>query len=195
MYVCTYLRPPQPPNWMVKRKSILSQQKNPALRVPQWFSRKTIYYPLVQAGVTVTLPAFILLDQNLDFCCFQGCFSVPSPHHTPHYMCPSPHMCVVSLCVGVHMPWRVQRSEDNLQELVVSFHVWGPGTKCLRLGGRQVPFSAEPSFLFIYLFKIFIYLFIYLFILCMWVHCSCPQTHQERASDSITDGCEPPCGC
>jgi len=21
------------------------------------------------------------------------------------------------------------------------------------------------------------------------------QTHQKRASDSITDGCEPPCGC
>jgi hypothetical protein len=24
---------------------------------------------------------------------------------------------------------------------------------------------------------------------------SCLQTHQKRASDSITDGCEPPCGC
>ena len=29
----------------------------------------------------------------------------------------------------------------------------------------------------------------------MWVHCSCLQTHQKRASDPITDGCEPPCGC
>jgi hypothetical protein len=27
------------------------------------------------------------------------------------------------------------------------------------------------------------------------VHCSCPQTLQKRASDLITDGCEPPCGC
>jgi len=27
------------------------------------------------------------------------------------------------------------------------------------------------------------------------VHCSCLQTHQKRASDSIMDGCEPPCGC
>jgi len=26
-------------------------------------------------------------------------------------------------------------------------------------------------------------------------HCCCPQTHQRRASDPITDGCEPPCGC
>ena len=25
-------------------------------------------------------------------------------------------------------------------------------------------------------------------------HCSL-QTHQKRASDLITDGCEPPCGC
>jgi hypothetical protein len=32
------------------------------------------------------------------------------------------------------------------------------------------------------------------FILCIWVHCSC-QTHQKGASDPITDGCEPPCGC
>ena len=29
----------------------------------------------------------------------------------------------------------------------------------------------------------------------MWVHCSCLQTHQKSASDIITDGCEPPCGC
>jgi hypothetical protein len=35
-----------------------------------------------------------------------------------------------------------------------------------------------------------IYLFIILFI---WVHCF--HTHQKRASDPITDGCEPPCGC
>jgi hypothetical protein len=25
--------------------------------------------------------------------------------------------------------------------------------------------------------------------------CRCLQTHQKRASDPITDGCEPPCGC
>ena len=34
-----------------------------------------------------------------------------------------------------------------------------------------------------------------LFILCIWVHCCCLQTHQKRALDSITDGCEPPWGC
>jgi hypothetical protein len=33
------------------------------------------------------------------------------------------------------------------------------------------------------------------FILCIWVHCSCLQTHQKKASDLIADGCEPPCGC
>jgi hypothetical protein len=27
------------------------------------------------------------------------------------------------------------------------------------------------------------------------VHCHRLQTHQERASDLITDGWEPPCGC
>ena len=40
----------------------------------------------------------------------------------------------------------------------------------------------------------FLFLDVYL-ILCMWAHCSCLQTHQKRASDPITDGCEPPCGC
>jgi hypothetical protein len=27
------------------------------------------------------------------------------------------------------------------------------------------------------------------------VHSCCLQTHQKRAPDPITDGCEPPCGC
>jgi hypothetical protein len=35
----------------------------------------------------------------------------------------------------------------------------------------------------------------YLFIYYMLVHCSCLQTLQKRASDLVTDGCEPPCGC
>jgi hypothetical protein len=34
-----------------------------------------------------------------------------------------------------------------------------------------------------------IYLLLYL------IHCSCLQTQQKRASDPITDGCEPPCSC
>jgi len=34
-----------------------------------------------------------------------------------------------------------------------------------------------------------------LFIYYILVHCSCLQTHQKRASDLFTDGCEPPCGC
>jgi len=34
-----------------------------------------------------------------------------------------------------------------------------------------------------------------LLILFIWVCCSYLQTHQKRASDPITDGCEPPCGC
>jgi hypothetical protein len=29
----------------------------------------------------------------------------------------------------------------------------------------------------------------------MWVHRHCLQTHQKRASDAISDNCEPPCGC
>jgi hypothetical protein len=36
---------------------------------------------------------------------------------------------------------------------------------------------------------------IYLFIFYICVQCSCLQPHQKRASDPITDGYEPPCGC
>ena len=32
-------------------------------------------------------------------------------------------------------------------------------------------------------------------ILYMWVQCFCLQTHQKKASDPITDGCESPWGC
>jgi hypothetical protein len=40
--------------------------------------------------------------------------------------------------------------------------------------------STSFLLLFIYLFDVYVY------------HCSCLQTHQEWASDPITDGCEPP---
>jgi hypothetical protein len=33
------------------------------------------------------------------------------------------------------------------------------------------------------------------FLKIYFIYKSCLQTHQKRASDSITDGCEPPCGC
>jgi hypothetical protein len=29
---------------------------------------------------------------------------------------------------------------------------------------------------------------------CVCVHCCCLQTHQKRAADPLTNGCEPPCG-
>jgi hypothetical protein len=38
------------------------------------------------------------------------------------------------------------------------------------------------------------YIFLFI-ILCIWVHHCSLQTHQKRAPDPITDGCEPPCGC
>jgi hypothetical protein len=49
---------------------------------------------------------------------------------------------------------------------------------------------------FMYMSALSLSIFIYLFIiLYMWVHHCFLQTHQKRASDPITDGCEPPCGC
>jgi hypothetical protein len=38
-----------------------------------------------------------------------------------------------------------------------------------------------------------VFFFLKIYLLFTWVHCSCLQTHQKRASDPITDGCGPPC--
>jgi hypothetical protein len=43
-------------------------------------------------------------------------------------------------------------------------------------------------------FVLFICLFVFRFIY-LYVSEDCLQTHQKRASEPITDGCEPPCGC
>jgi len=52
-------------------------------------------------------------------------------------------------------------------------------------------YRREPLRLaFFFFFLRFIYYIYYI-----EVHCSCLQTHQKRASDLITDGYEPPCGC
>jgi len=48
---------------------------------------------------------------------------------------------------------------------------------------------------FLLLFVCFKDLFIW-YVLCLWwVHYSCPQTHQKRASGPITNGGEPPSSC
>jgi hypothetical protein len=54
---------------------------------------------------------------------------------------------------------------------------------------RFTPYIFFLSFFLFFFFKI------YLFISCSWEHCCYLQIHQKRASDLITDGCEPPCGC
>ena len=48
------------------------------------------------------------------------------------------------------------------------------------------------AIVFVVIFKK--YLFIYLFVICKYT-VVCLQTLQKRASDFVTDGCEPPCGC
>jgi hypothetical protein len=67
------------------------------------------------------------------------------------------------------------------------------------LGPRYRFWSPDDEVRGFYCFEatnfVFFFPFKDLFILCIWVHCSCLQTHQKRASDPITDGCEPPCGC
>jgi hypothetical protein len=40
------------------------------------------------------------------------------------------------------------------------------------------------------LFKKYLFIFIYMSTLQL-----SSDTHQKRASDPVTDGCEPPCGC
>lgn len=81
------------------------------------FPGKSSTTPLVQPGVTMPLPEVILLNENLSFSCSQGCFVAPFFFWGGGgglYMYPSLCMCVfVCLCIGVHIPWRVQRSEDK----------------------------------------------------------------------------------
>jgi hypothetical protein len=70
-----------------------------------------------------------------------------------------------------------------------------PGTAICR-GLLAIP-ALLLLLLFLLSFSLYFFLFFLikdLFILFIGVHCSC-QTHQKRASDPITDGCEPPCGC
>jgi hypothetical protein len=60
-------------------------------------------------------------------------------------------------------------------------------TSCLRhFETRYVAGCGPQVSLFVFWF------FKELFILCIGVHWCCLQTHQKRASDPITDGCEPP---
>ena len=48
---------------------------------------------------------------------------------------------------------------------------------------------------FLFFFQKIFFIFKVLSIYYLCVHCCCLQTHQKGASDPITDGCEPPCGC
>jgi hypothetical protein len=44
-------------------------------------------------------------------------------------------------------------------------------------------------------FEVFFFFFFFRFIHFMYVNTLTLQIHQKRASDPISDGCEPPCGC
>ena len=99
----------------------------------------------------------------------------------------------------------VWRSGDNLQGTVLCFHLVssGVGTDIPGCGGSS-PYWPTPSpmppttwgfaFQNVLVSNSYSHRF-YLFVLCMWVYCHCLQAHQKRASDPITDGCGPPCGC
>jgi hypothetical protein len=55
-------------------------------------------------------------------------------------------------------------------------------------------YKKANTYLVLYFFKVFFFKDLFI-IYYMYVHCSCLRTPQKRASDLITDGCEPPCGC
>jgi hypothetical protein len=61
----------------------------------------------------------------------------------------------------------------------------------LKIKPRSSARATSAPYLSLSLFKISIYLFY----VREYIHGHCLQTHQKRAMDPITDGCEPPCGC
>jgi hypothetical protein len=69
------------------------------------------------------------------------------------------------------------------------------GKPCENKISRSYGKHKETGFFFFFFFFFFYTYLFYLFIYYMYVHCSCLQTLQKRASDLVTDGCEPPCGC
>jgi len=83
-----------------------------------------------------------------------------------------------------------------LYSFMLSFSFPVLGTQQRALFKLCKPLTCDTSLMLRFWWKVLnAFLFkIYLFILCLRVHYY-SQTHQKRASDPITDGCEPPCGC
>ena len=79
-------------------------------------------------------------------------------------------------------------------KMVVSHHVgwgWEPDLSPLQraAGCSWLPIHLSSPIIF-YFLKIYS-----IYFTNVWVDCCCLQTHQKKALDPITDGCEPPCGC
>jgi hypothetical protein len=107
------------------------------------------------------------------------------PLHARGWMC-------VCVCVCVCVWQRCVEVRGQLAGVLYFLHhAQGPGDKLRSLSAvRGWPLSTEPSG-----YPLLLLLFSKdLFIYYMWVHRSCLQILQKRASDLIMDGCEPPCG-
>jgi hypothetical protein len=64
---------------------------------------------------------------------------------------------------------------------------------CLLRKNLGVVFLLSLSlYIYIYVHCLYICIYVLYIYIYIYVHCRCPQTHQKRASDPITDGCEPP---
>ena len=93
-----------------------------------------------------------------------------------------------------------QGTEKSAQERAPQFCVWCPWWSWELRGGtksqeRKILCKGQNSKATPCFKRVLVCLFDWLIFLCMWVHCPSLQTHEKRASDPITDGCEPPCGC
>jgi hypothetical protein len=94
-------------------------------------------------------------------------------------------------------------SENNLADSVLFINLYGdPRSQTETV--RALPAGPPPqptgcfclaTLTIFFTLAVFFFFFKDLFILCIWVHCSCLQTHQKSVLDPITDSCEPPCGC
>jgi hypothetical protein len=128
----------------------------------------------------------------------------PPPPHRCHYCCHYHLSLITEPCLFSLSTW----TENSRNSLWLQHHnhigidewiIQSCGLNCilsLQVCTQSLSdYSARTMQITLFYFILFYFILFYFILFYIWVHCSDLQAHQKRASDPITDGCEPPCGC